>query len=83
MRESAASAKRFCFMFGAKPAQSEMSARAAGKRRPPGRGAVGGKRRSYLEFMVLGVRVIVVAVAENKFLKVLAPALEWRSGYAC
>ena len=33
MRESAASAKRFCFMFGAKPAQSETPVRAA---RPSG-----------------------------------------------
>jgi hypothetical protein len=38
--ESAASAKRFCFMFGAKPAQSETPVRAAAKRRSPGRGAV-------------------------------------------
>jgi hypothetical protein len=29
--ESAASAKRFCFMFGAKPAQSETSVRARGQ----------------------------------------------------
>ena len=41
MRESAVSAKRVCFMFGAKPAQSETPVRAAVKRRPPGRGAVG------------------------------------------
>ena len=34
MSESAASAKRFWFMFGAKPAQSETPARAAAKRRP-------------------------------------------------
>ncbi len=33
MSESAASAKRFCFMFGAKPAQSETRVRAAAKRR--------------------------------------------------
>ena len=41
MRESAVSAKRFCFMFGAKPAQSETPVRAAAKRRPPGRGRSG------------------------------------------
>jgi hypothetical protein len=29
--ESAASAKRFCFMFGAKPAQSETPVRAGGQ----------------------------------------------------
>ena len=34
MRESAASAKRVWFMFGAKPAQSETPVRAAAKRRP-------------------------------------------------
>ena len=33
MSESAASAKRFWFMFGAKPAQSETPVRAAAKRR--------------------------------------------------
>ena len=44
MSESAVSAKRFCFMFGAKPAQSETPVRAAAKRRPPGRGAVEGRR---------------------------------------
>jgi hypothetical protein len=32
--ESAASAKRFWFRFGAKPAQSETPVRAAAKRRP-------------------------------------------------
>ena len=41
MRESAVSAKRFCFMFGAKPPQSETPVRAAAKRRPPGRGRSG------------------------------------------
>ena len=49
MSEGAASAKRFWFMFGAKPAQSETPVRAAAKRRPPGRGRSGGKTRSYLE----------------------------------
>jgi hypothetical protein len=49
VRESAVSAKRFCFMFGAKPAQSETPVRAAAKRRSPGRGVVGSKTRSYLE----------------------------------
>jgi hypothetical protein len=39
--ESAVSAKRFWFMFGAKPAQSETPVRAAAKRRPPGRGRSG------------------------------------------
>ena len=34
MSESAASAKRSWFMFGAKPAQSETPVRAAAKRRP-------------------------------------------------
>ena len=33
MSESAVSAKQFCFMFGAKPAQSETPVRAAAKRR--------------------------------------------------
>ena len=33
MSESAASAKRFWFMFGAKPAQGETPVRAAAKRR--------------------------------------------------
>jgi hypothetical protein len=47
--ESAASVKRFGFMFGAKPAQSETPVRAAAKRRPPGRGRSGRKARSYLE----------------------------------
>jgi hypothetical protein len=46
VRESAASAKRFCFMFGAKPAQSETSVRAAAKRRQPGRGRSGMMGRS-------------------------------------
>jgi hypothetical protein len=43
VRESAASAKRVWFMFGAKPAQSETPVRAAAKRRPPGRGRSGKK----------------------------------------
>ena len=38
VRESAVSAKRVGFMFGAKPAQSETPVRAAAERRPPGRG---------------------------------------------
>jgi hypothetical protein len=41
--EGAARAKRFWFMFGATPAQSETPARAAAKRRPPGRGRSGTK----------------------------------------
>jgi hypothetical protein len=45
--ESAVSAKRVWFMFGAKPAQSETAVRAAAKRRPPGRGTVEKKTRSY------------------------------------
>jgi hypothetical protein len=44
--ESAASAKRVCFMFGAKPAQSERPVRAAAKRRPAGRGEVDGRREA-------------------------------------
>ena len=48
MSESAASAKRVWFMFGAKPAQSETPVRAAAKRRPPGRGHSGRKTRSYI-----------------------------------
>ncbi len=47
MSDSAASAKRFCFMFGAKPAQSETPVRAAAKRRPtPEKGAVEERPRS-------------------------------------
>ena len=46
MSESAASAKRVWFMFGAKPAQSETPVRAAAKRRPPGRGAVERRREA-------------------------------------
>ena len=38
MSESAVSAKRGWGSFGAKPAQSETTVRAAAKRRPPGRG---------------------------------------------
>jgi len=47
--ESAESAKRGWVWFGAKPAQSETPVRAAAKRRPPGRGEVGKKKRSRLE----------------------------------
>src|SRR5580693_4510356 len=43
--ESAASAKRVRGWFGAKPAQSETPVRAAAKRRPPGRGRSGNRRR--------------------------------------
>ena len=43
MSESAASAKRSWVLFGAKPAQSEATVRAAGKRRPPGGEQVGKK----------------------------------------
>jgi hypothetical protein len=52
--ESAVSAKRVCFMFGAKPAQSETPVRAAAKRRPPGRGAVD-RRREAINFWWIGV----------------------------
>jgi hypothetical protein len=41
--ESAVSAKQGWGWFGAKPAQSETPARAAAKRRPPGRGRSGEK----------------------------------------
>jgi hypothetical protein len=41
--ESAVSAKRGWFSFGAKPAQPEAPARAAAKRRPLGRGRSGEK----------------------------------------
>jgi len=53
VRESAASAKRVCFMFGAKPAQSETPVRAAAKRRTPGRGAVEGRRGATVGFRLL------------------------------
>jgi hypothetical protein len=46
--ESAVIAKRGWGSFGAKPAQSETPARAAAKRRPPGRGRSGRKSRSHL-----------------------------------
>jgi hypothetical protein len=46
VRESVVSAKRGWVSFGAKPAQSETPARAAAKRRPPGRGCSGKRWRS-------------------------------------
>jgi hypothetical protein len=46
--ESAASAKRFWFMFGAKPAQSETLVRAAAKRRPTRKRAQWKKDRAAL-----------------------------------
>jgi len=47
VRESAASAKRFWFMFGAKPAQSETPVRARGQAGvPPEEGAVGRRREA-------------------------------------
>jgi len=54
--ESAASAKRSWFMFGAKPAQSVTLVRAAAKRRPPERGRSGRKTRSYLNRLQNGTR---------------------------
>ena len=48
MSESAASAKRVCFMFGAKPAQSETPARARGQAGVhPEEGAVEGRCEAY------------------------------------
>ena len=48
MSESAASAKRFWFMFGAKPAQSETPVRARGQAGVhPEQGAVEGRCEAY------------------------------------
>jgi len=49
VRESAASAKRVWFMFGAKPAPSETPVRAAAKRRSTRKRRSGKKTRSYME----------------------------------
>ena len=53
VRESAVSAKRGCFMFGAKPAQSETPVRAAAERRPPGRGGVERRRGATYVFVYI------------------------------
>ena len=55
MSESAVSAKRFWFLFGAKPAQSETRVRARGQAGVhPEEGAVG-RRRAAINFRWIGV----------------------------
>lgn len=56
MSESAASAKRFWFIFGAKPAQSETPARARGQAGvDPEEGAVEKRREAYRRIAALVV----------------------------
>ena len=61
--ESAVSAKRGWGSFGAKPAQSETSVRAAAKRRPPGRGRSGGKMALLTAELKWGCRWLVGGVS--------------------